>query len=91
MHKLIIALAVLSTNAMSAPVDCDIDKQASIIIMKARQDGMLRYEMLARAKTSSIKTRVKSAYMKVQQVNPLLKQKAVDKFADKHMNKCLAS
>ena len=94
MNKLIIALAVISTNAMSAPVDmndCEAYAKSSRVIMTARQDGVLKYNMLAVAKSSNFKTRVKDAYNKVQHNSDEYKQESINNFGDKYRNKCLAS
>ena len=91
MHKLIIALAVLSTNAMSAPVDCEAEVKVSHAIMEARQDGASKWQILTVSNSSDFKVRVNDAYNSNKHHSIKRKEAASVNFGKKHLNKCLSS
>ena len=91
MHKLIIALAVLSTNAMSAPVDCEAEVKVSHAIMEARQDGASKWQILTVSNSSDFKVRVNDAYNSNKHHSVERKEDAAVNFSKKHLNKCLSS
>ena len=91
MNKLIIALAVISTNAMSAPVDCEAQAKVSHAIMEARQDGASKWQILTVSNSSNFKVRVNDAYNSNKHYSVERKEDAAVSFSKKHLNKCLSS
>ena len=92
MKTLTIALTVLLSTQVTAieMIDCINDRQASIVIMEARQNGELMYDVMSATKSSKLKSRIKRAYTKVQHVSDKYKQSAIDSFATKYFDKCLS-